>query len=136
MTHFWALADDSRVPEVDFVHLLDIWESISESGCLFRPLRFNFMHCGVIRGPLQFYFWLLNVRPYNRVFEIGLWEFDFFSWKKSDFFLLKKSDFFWYKKSDFFRWKKSDFFRWKISDFFRWKKYDFFWRKKSNFLDE
>ena len=53
MTHFWALSDDSRVPEVDFVHLFGylgvnfrIWMSI-------WPLRFNFMHSGVIREPLH-----------------------------------------------------------------------------------
>ena len=62
--------------------ILDLWESILKSGSLFRPFSFNYYkHWGVIPGPIGFDFWPRHVRPYNRVYKIGLWESDFFRWK-------------------------------------------------------
>ena len=80
--------------------ILDLWESILDSRSLFRPPRFTFLHWEVISGPLRFDFWLRNVRPYDWVFKIGLWESDFFRWTKIRFL-------FWIK-SACFRWKKFD----------------------------
>ena len=58
--------------------ILDLLESFLEFASLLRPLRFDFTHWGVIPGNLEFYFWPLHVRPYNRIFIIGLRESDFF----------------------------------------------------------
>ena len=89
--------------------ILDLWESILDSRSLFRPLRFSFIHWEVISGPLGFNFWLRNVRPYNWVFKIGLWESVClrlknlnFSWIKSDWknpiFLDEKNPMFFVNK--------------------------------------
>ena len=92
------------------------------------------MHCGVSRGPLQFNFWLLNVRPYNQVLEIGLWEFDFFRWKKSDFFVWKKSDFFDGKNPIFLDEKNPIFLDGKNPIFLIGKNPIFFFKEKIPFF--
>ena len=71
---FWphGVNFDFEALEVDFVRHFDLWKSILETGNLLKPLRFIFMHWRLITGPLGFDFWPRHVRPYNRVFKIGL----------------------------------------------------------------
>ena len=90
-SQFLALSDDLGHWKLILCVFLDLWESILECASLFRSLKFDFMHWGVIPGPLGFDFWAPHVRPYNRVFKIGLWESVclrcknlIFSWIKSD----------------------------------------------------
>ena len=107
-----------------------------ESGCLFRPLRFNFMHCGVIRGPLQFDFWLLNVRPYNR-FSKSDCENSIFLDEKNPIFLYKKNPIFFDGKNPIFLDEKNPIFLdGKNPIFLIGKNPIFFLRKKSDFLGE
>ena len=54
--------------------ILDLWESILESGSLFRPLRYNFMPLGGIFGPIGFKFWPLRV-------DFGLLRVNFLTFK-------------------------------------------------------
>ena len=49
--------------------ILDLWETILESGCLCWPLRYNCMPCGVISRPLGFDFWPRWWRVHCRLFQ-------------------------------------------------------------------